>query len=281
MKKQFGIIAGICLLLAGTGVPGSGTAFAQTDSATQPPPPPKVLVIMREFLKPGKSGSAHEKTESAFVKAMGDANESEHYLALNSLTGKSRSLFLLGYDSFTAWQKDSDAMMANSSLSSAVDSAQIADGELLESYDTGVFTYDEDLSLRAGVNIPDMRFFEITVFDIRPGHVHEWNELVKLYKKAWEKTPDAHWATFDLMYGGSADRFIVISPIKSLGDIDQEMLDNKSMGSKLTAAETKKLTDLTASAIASISTNLLAVNPKMSYVSDSWKTASPDFWGKK
>jgi hypothetical protein len=280
MKKQLGTIAGMCLLFAGMGVAGSGTVFAQGDSAT-PPPPPKVLVIMREFIKPGKAGSPHEKTESAFVQAMSDAKESEHYLALNSMTGKSRALFLLGYDSFADWQKDGDAMMANSSLSSAVDSAQIADGDLLESYDTGVFTYDEDLSLRAGVNIPDMRFFEITVFNIRPGHVHEWNELVKIYKQAWEKTPDAHWATFDLMYGGSADRFLVISPIKSLSDVDQEMTDNKKMGSMLSAADKRKLTDLTASAIESISTNLLAVNPKMSYVSDSWKTASPDFWGKK
>jgi hypothetical protein len=276
MKQQFRTMAGMCLLF--TGVAASVPAFAQSGGAT---PPPKVLVIMREFLKPGKAGSPHEKTESAFVQAMSDAKEPEHYLALNAMTGRSRALFLLGYGSFADWQKDSDAMMSNASFSSAVDSATVADGELLESYDTGVFTYDEDLSLRAAVNIADMRFFELTVFNVRPGHVKEWNELVKIYKQAWQKTPDAHWATFDLMYGGSADRFLVISPIKSLGDIDQEMLDNKKMGSVLSADDKKKLADLTGSAIESISTNLLAVNPKMSYVSDSWKTASPDFWGKK
>jgi hypothetical protein len=280
MKKQFGTMAGLCLLFTGMGFAGSGTAFAQGTSAT-PPPPPNVLVIMREFIKPGKAGSPHEKTESAFVKAMSDAKEPEHYLALNSLTGKSRALFLLGYDSFAAWQKDNDAMMANSSLSSAMDSAQIADGDLLESYDAGVFTYNEDLSLRAGVNIPDMRFFEITVFNIRPGHVHEWTELVKLYKEALSKTPNAHWATFETMYGAPSDRYLVISPIKSVADVDQEMSDNKKMASMLSADDKKKMADLTAAAVESSTTNLLAVNPKMSYVVDSWKTASPDFWGKQ
>ena len=32
--------------------------------------PPKVLVLYREFLKPGKQGASHEKTESAFVQAV-------------------------------------------------------------------------------------------------------------------------------------------------------------------------------------------------------------------
>jgi hypothetical protein len=31
--------------------------------------PPNVLVIQREFLKPGKGGMAHERSEAAFVRA--------------------------------------------------------------------------------------------------------------------------------------------------------------------------------------------------------------------
>src|SRR5712664_3428914 len=50
--------------------------------------------------KPGKSGAAHERTESAFVQAMKRAKWPTHYLAVESLSGKSRALFLTGYDSF-------------------------------------------------------------------------------------------------------------------------------------------------------------------------------------
>ena len=50
---------------------------------------------------------------------------------------------------------------------------------------------------------------------------------------------------------------------------------------RVDADDKKKMADLTAAAVESSTTNLLAVNPKMSYVLDSWKTASPDFWDKQ
>jgi hypothetical protein len=68
--------------------------------------PPKVLVIEREFVKPGKAGSLHEKSESQFVQAFTAAKWPTHYLAMASLSGRPRALFMLGYPSFEAWEKD-------------------------------------------------------------------------------------------------------------------------------------------------------------------------------
>lgn len=280
MKKHFEKSAGVCLLFAGICFAGSTTATAQEQTAGMNQPP-KVLVIMREFLKPGKGGSMHQKSESAFVQAFTDAKWPEHYMGMDSLSGKSRALFFVGYDSFADWEKDYQAAMQNPTLSSALDSAEASDGELLDSYDQGVFTYSEDLSLRAPVKLPDMRYVEITVFDIRPGHRHDWSDLVKLYKQAWSKVPDAHWATFEEQYGNNGGRYIVVSPLKSLAEVDQEMIDDKKMGTALSADDKKKMDDLSASAIEAEQTNLFALDPKMSYVSDSWKASSPDFWGKK
>ena len=64
--------------------------------------PPKVLVIVREWLKPGKAGSQHERTEGMFPAAFAAAKWPQHYLAMDSLSGAPRSLFLIGYDSFEA-----------------------------------------------------------------------------------------------------------------------------------------------------------------------------------
>ena len=54
-----------------------------------------------------------------------------HYLAVNSITGKPRVLFLTGYDSFEAWEKDVQATQKNATLSAALDRAAVADGDLL------------------------------------------------------------------------------------------------------------------------------------------------------
>ena len=109
---------------------------------------PKVLQITREFIKAGKSGIVHDKSESVFVDAMSRAKWPTHYLGMTSLSGKSRALYITQYESFDAWQKDSDAVTKNTALSAALDRASVADGELLDSLDQGVFYYHEEMSLR-------------------------------------------------------------------------------------------------------------------------------------
>ena len=104
MKRITGSMLALFALLA---VGRSGMAAAQDKPAAMMPP--KVLTISREYTKPGKSGTPHEKTESAFVQAMARAKWPTHYLAVESLSGKSRALFLTGYDSFDAWEKDAHA----------------------------------------------------------------------------------------------------------------------------------------------------------------------------
>jgi len=155
------------VLLLGSLVVGSfGVAAAQE----QPMPPPKVLTVTREFVKPGKGGAVHDKAESAFVQAFARAKWPTHYLAMNSVYGKPRVLFLTGYESFEAWEKDVKAVDKNAALSGALDHAGVADGELLDSVDGGAWAYREDYSLRAAVDIAHMRYFEISVYRVKQGH---------------------------------------------------------------------------------------------------------------
>src|SRR5207302_4172754 len=119
---------------------GMGLAVSQeTPKGTTPPP--KVLVIDREFMKPGKSGAVHEKSESAFVQAFARAKWPTHYFAANSLTGKNRTLFFIGYDSFEAWEKDNMAQQKNAKLAAALDRAVLAEGDLRSEAASVAFTY--------------------------------------------------------------------------------------------------------------------------------------------
>jgi hypothetical protein len=63
---------------------------------------PKVLVIDREYLKPGRDGAAHEAAEGAFLSAMAASKTpTPHYYAAVSVSGPSRALFLYSYPSFS------------------------------------------------------------------------------------------------------------------------------------------------------------------------------------
>ena len=179
MKRFTRLLLGTCLLVGGMGI-----AVAQ-----ETPPPPKVLSIMREFVKPGKGGAVHEKSESAFVQAMTRAKWPTHYFAVSSITGKPRVLFLTGYDSFEAWEKDVQATQKNATLSAALDRAALADGDLLSDYDSSALVYSDEYSLRSAVDIAHMRYFDIALYRVRPGHDADWDEIVKMVKAAYEKDP--------------------------------------------------------------------------------------------
>jgi len=276
MKKLFGLSAGLSLALTGFILTGpAASAQDQPGMAS----PPKVLEIIVEGLKPGQGGSPHIKTESAFVQAFKAADWSTHYIGMDALTGPSRAVFFVPYGSFEAWQKDLDATMKNSTLSAALDSATIADGALLSSYETSAYVLRDDLSLRAPVPMDHFHYVEITLFTIRPGHGKDWEDLVKMYIAAYQKIPNAHWATFEKMYGtDSGSRYIAVTPMKSMAEVDQEMLDDKSFASTVSSEERQKMRELTASTIESISSSIYAVNPKMSYPYDAWVKADPAFW---
>jgi len=273
MKRLTGSIALLVLLAVGV----SGIAVGQDNTF----PPPKVLSITREFTKPGKSGTPHEKTESAFVQAMANAKWPTHYLAVESLSGKSRALFLTGYDSFAAWEKDALASQKNATLSSALDRAWAADGELLSETDATALVFRPEYSLRAAVDIPHMRYFEISLYQVRHGHDKDWDEIVKLVTAAYEKIPDVHWATYAVVYGLQGNTYVIFNPMKSAEEIDKGFAQGKEFEAAMGESGMKKLGELSAAAIESSQTNLFAFNPRMSYVSEDWIKADPDYWKPK
>jgi hypothetical protein len=255
---------------------GLGVAVAQEMANTTPPP--KVMVIDREFLKPGKGGSGHEKSESAFVQAFARAKWPQHYFAANSMTGKNRVLFFVGYDSFEAWEKDNAGVAKNATLSAAIDRAVLNDGDLLSETDVAALAYNEDQSLRAPVDIAHMRYFEISLYRVKAGHRHEWDEAVKLVKAGYEKVPSAHWAMYEAMYGQEDTTYVVIIPMKSLAEVDQAMQQDKQFADAMGEDGMKKLGELESSAIEFHQTNLFQFNAAMSYPRDEWIKADPDFW---
>ena len=90
MKILSPVVLGLSFAVAGSML----TAAQETPSSV------KVLQITREYTKPYKGGAAHDKTESAFVQAMTKAKFPAHYVALNAMSGRSRSLYLTRYDCF-------------------------------------------------------------------------------------------------------------------------------------------------------------------------------------
>jgi hypothetical protein len=266
-------------VLLGLSIAVIGCSFA---AAQETASMPKVLQITREFTKPYKNGAAHDKTESAFVQASIRAKFPVHYIALNSLTGKSRVLFITPYDSFASWGKGNDLVNNNKALAAEFERDGIADGELLDSVDSVAYTYDEELSYKPHADLAHARYVEIYVYHVRAGHWEDWRKLGKLVRETHDKAgTSAHWAMYEIAYGSEGGTCIALSAHKSMADIDTAYAEDKKFRETLGEAGMKEIDKLFAETVDTSHTELFAINPHQSYAPEEYLKADPDFWRPK
>jgi hypothetical protein len=273
MKKLNPILLGLSLAVI-------GSSLAAAQDAAPTPSVPHILQITREYTKPYKGGAAHDKTESAFVDANRKAKFPANYVGMNSLTGKARSLYMTRYSSFAEWEKDNALMAKNASFAAEIERSGLADGELLEEVDSAVYSLDDELSFHSHNDIQNHRFYQVFAFHVRPGHEKEWHEVVKMVKDAHEKAGDgAHWGMYRLMFGGEGGTYVALTGDPSMSAIDDGFMGQKKYLEAMGGEEgMAKLEALFGAAVDTSHTEIFAVNPKQSYVSDDWIKADAAFW---
>ncbi len=265
------------------GLPLAVACISVTAAQDQPSTmtPPKYLQITVEYTKPGKGGMAHDKTESAFVQAMTKAKFPINYWAYNSMSGKPRAIYISGFNSFAELGK-ANKIFDNPAAAAALEPLNVADGELLEDSKQLIFSYDDDLSLRPGVDLLHHRFLEADIIHVRSGHGKEFHELAKMWADLYGKAgTSAHWDAFHAEYGEDSGYYVFLTADKSLDDIDASAADDEKLGKTLTDDQKKKLRELRADSIDEDRTEIYSVNPAQSYPPESFFKADPSYWKAK
>ncbi|HZB88401.1 MAG TPA: hypothetical protein VE291_07080 [Terracidiphilus sp.] len=276
MVKMSPILLGLSLALA-------GASLAPAQDASTAPSLPLVLQITREYVKPYKEGMAHDKTESAFIATMNKAKFPAYYVGLDSLSGRSRALFLTRYASFAEWEQDNKIVAKDHTLAAAIERDELADGELLDEVDSAVYTYNAGLSYSVHPDITHARYMEITVFKVKLGHRAGWHELMKMVKDANDKAgSSSHWACYEIAYGADDGTYILLSADKSMSDIDDGFAEGKKFVEAMGGEEgMKKLDALYGETVESSHSELFSINPNQSYLPAEWIKADPAFWTHK
>ena len=274
MKKRIWLLPALTAILA-------GATIAQAQEMMGPP---KVLVITREVEKVGKS-RAHEANEHAWAAATGKANAAP-YIAVNAITGVPRELFLSGFDSMAAWEKDTMSLDKNAAYQAAIASIQAKENDLLNETSTGVFLYSPDTSYSPPneTPIPQMRYFMISSISIKPGHGDHYNEIRKMIKAAHEKAGMTDgYVMYHMVSGGPTNFYLLFVPLKSLADLDgyAALHQNQAYRDAVGDEGRKKIEEFQSQYVESAETQIFAFNPKMSNTPKDWIKADPDFWAPK
>jgi len=263
--------AAMPLLLCLMAVPS--VVLAQND-VTSP-----VLLFKSELLKPGRAGT-HEKTEAAYAAVAKAGKAPFHYIALTSMNGPDRALFIAGYPTFAAALEAQDNMGArNPSLGAALDHALAADGDLLTSTVTSQWMHRPELSLHDDGNLVGVRYIETQEVFVKPGREQEVDEWFKMYAAAYKNVPSANWTAYQQTYGPNLNTFLFVTRMKALPETDAEWVVNYALfKTREGAAELKKIQDLEREFTELEWTNMYRISPEMSLPSEELIKAEPNFW---
>jgi hypothetical protein len=272
-------IAAFCLLAAGATIGSGANVYAQKHDSDSGPS--KYLYISNNIVRPGQF-AAFYKAEGDAAQAVRDAHAPNRYIAAVPITGTNDVVFFHAFDSFEELQKNHDATQAIPGLMDKLHAISTDEAALLSDEYTSIYEYQPDLSLHTTQKVVDARFLDITIFHVQTGHMHDFENVLKLFVKAQENNPNANYATFQKMYGtDSGDTYILITLLKSLADVDQEVQDGEKLPEIMGKEQFAVNMAFGNETLKSSESHLFALNPKISYVPDSWLTESPGFWGKK
>lgn len=251
-------------------------AYAQSPATMNAPP--AVLLIQREDVKPGKA-VAHEQWESGWPAAFAKANYPTHYLAMTSISGPNEAWFLTGYPSFEAMEKDNAAMDANTALSTESKRLSAGDGEFLTSSNAILAVNMPAMGYGPPVDIAKMRYFNVLTYRMRPGHAADFEKMATMMQGAYTKAKLNHrWAVYRIASGAPSGTYLVLLPMRSLSELDAGATEDASIGKALGADGGAALNKMSNDGIIVSTSQIMALSPKMSYMSAAVKARDPSFW---
>jgi hypothetical protein len=269
MNKWFCSVAGLFLVGA-----GSLAAQAQTPAV----PPPNILNIQTDTIKPYEEGP-YDKLASQYPALSRQLEDPTHVVGLESLTGSPRAIYISGYDSYEALQKNEEWLLGDAATDTKFDALDSRVAPHLSGVDYAVWHYRADLSNNvAGVDLPHAHYWEVIIYRMHPGHAQQFEELAKLHRdanvKSGQNTP---WATYE---GGTGvtEAFLMVVPMASLKDKDTTLTHEKDLGTASGDEGKRRMNKLSEENVASVEDNIWMVIPEWSYVDKSWIEADRQFW---
>jgi hypothetical protein len=230
---------------------------ASAQSLTTDPPP--ILQIVR---KPGTGVTVRQyDSVRAEVNAIG----------LRSVTGPPETWMVEAHYSFASVE-DLDQRLADTHASDEAVAPAVAT----------IGLYRPAWSFRPAEAVRLLgraRYFNVTVFHIRPGTEDQFGEIVRLRRAAADAINlDRPDLAFQVISGAPAGTFVFVAPMQTLRAMDDGVNPVPVYAEGLVAARQKDAKQIAADIELSREHFLLRVDPKISWVADDFAALDKEFW---
>jgi hypothetical protein len=240
---------------------------------------PNFLTIIREEVKPGRQAD-HAKIEAGWPAAFEKANSPNFYLGVESMTGTGEAWFLIPFESHAA---EADAMKREGepALAAELERLSRADSEMLNGWRNIRTRARKDLSHGAYPTLAQQRFFEVTIFRLRPGKEAEFAAAAKAYGAAVARSGQGvSFRVYEVMAGMPGPAFLVFSSVTSYAEFDKMMAADEAIMKAFTPEDGQTFQKYSEGAI-NTETHRFRLSPAMSYVPKDVRAQDPAFWMPK
>jgi hypothetical protein len=256
---------------------GGGTAFAQSLPTSQP----NLVQIFREEVKVGHEAE-HAKTEAGWPAAFEKAKSPYFHLGLASLTGPSEAWFVVPFETNQAVGDSLKRQSDDPVLSAELARLSKADADHINSMRSILLSARKDLSRGAFPDMSQQRFWEITLFRVRPGHEMEFAAAAKAFSAAAGRAaPNTAYRVYEVIAGIPGPTYLVFSSVASFGDFDKMATDGEATMKGFTPQEMETLQKFSTNALINTETQRFRLDPEMSYVPKEVRAQDPAFWMPK
>ena len=252
------------------------SGFAQQAPFT---PAPRILQIYREQMIQGREAD-YLRIESGAVATESRLNFQHFYLTLHGVNRSGDIWFVNGYDSYAELEQLEKQIAANAELTAALNEIGMEKAGLSQDPHTIFARYRDDLSFGRGLSGQRTRYFVISVVPVRPGHARDYADIRRILRAAHERAGSAEiHSVYQVETGMPDGTFLILTPAATLEDagngsrFDQETLEND-----LDSQTRTRLRELSDAALLQSETEILRVDPAISFPAQEWREADPEFW---
>jgi hypothetical protein len=224
----------------------------------------------------------HERIEAGWPAAFAKAKSPAYYLAMTSQTGPNEAWFIVPFASNAAIADEMKLESADTALAAELARLTRADAEVLTDSRTIQARARTDLSHGTYPDLAKMRFWQISIFRVRPGHVADFEAAAKVYGAATDRAATgSSYRIYQITAGLPEPTFLIFQSVESYALFDGMMASGQKTMQSLTAEEQATMQKFSTDALLNSETNRFALNPTMSYVSAETRATDPAFWMPK
>jgi hypothetical protein len=252
-------------------------AVAQSLPTSQP----NYLQVIIEDVKVGHD-EEHSQLEAGWPAAFEKAKSPYYGMGMVALTGAPQAWFLTPFESNQAIGDSMKRSADDPALATELSRLARADAAHINNLRTILLAGRKDLSRGDFPDVAKQRFYEVTIFRVRPGHEDLFEQVAKAYgASAGRSAPNVSYRVYEVVGGMPGPAYFVISSVPAHADFDKNFSDGQATMKGMTKDEMELMQKFGSEGLVNAETQRFRVDPNMCYVPKEVRASDPAFWNPK